>query len=320
MGSVDVNNSSFDLFKFRVESLIDNSSTDFDLFINLDEHLILYSGIGYRWHKQELNDLLKAGFAFLFCRKRDATKAKMYASLSRLPQIESTQSPRERVRSIEDIGAKFTQCIYEGELTASCVQMASELTSSLVSCILEEPGCVKFLSALADHDYYTYFHSVRVAAYATAIAIQIGLRAPRVLEDLALGAIFHDVGKKDVPIKIINKSGPLTEIEWQQMRAHPINGYDRLVGCTSSHIALDVILHHHEKRNGRGYPHGLDQRSLLPEVQIVTLADVFDALTSNRAYQTPRSRFDSLEFIKSRLLGGEVCPEAFKSLVMCLAN
>jgi HD-GYP domain-containing protein (c-di-GMP phosphodiesterase class II) len=103
------------------------------------------------------------------------------------------------------------------------------------------------------------------------------------------------------------------------MRSHPEMGFGQISETVLSHVPREIILHHHEKRNGKGYPHGLDEKSLLPEVQIATLADIFDALTSSRTYQTARTKFEALDFIKSKLLKEEICPEAFKALVMCLA-
>lgn len=305
---------------FPVEKLVDNSVTDFDLFISLENHFILYSGNGYKWHRSELNELLHAGHERFYIRNSDLPKAGMYEQVARLPSIEKSLAPPERIQSIEQIGSHFTKCLYEGELTDACVGKAQDIAVSMTECIVEAPGCIKFLGALAAHDYYTYFHSVRVAAYAVAIATQMGLADKAKLTSIALGGIFHDIGKKEVPLTLLNKSGPLTDAEWKLMRSHPTLGFQQVNESILAHVPREIILHHHEKRNGAGYPHGLDRQSLLPEVQIATLADIFDALTSARAYQTKRTRYEALDFIKHRLLKEEVCPDAFKALVGCLAG
>ncbi len=309
-----------DYSQFPVDRLVDNSVTDFDLFINLRQHFILYSGNGYRWNRSELNELLQIGHNSLFIRNLDLPRAKMYEQVAKLPEIEKTQAPRERIQTIEQVGAKFIQCLYEGELTPACVAKAETIATSLVECIEEDQACVKFLSLLADHDYYTYFHSVRVAAYAVAIAIGMGQRDQNQLKAIALGGIFHDIGKKNVPLTVINKAGPLTEAEWKMMKSHPEAGHADIELTIKSHVPREIILHHHEKLNGKGYPHGLDKGSLLPEVQIATLADIFDALTSSRSYQNKRTKYEGLDFIKHKLLKEEIDPEAFKALVLCLAT
>ena len=117
-----------------------------------------------------------------------------------------------------------------------------------------------------------------------------------------------------------SKTGALTEAEWNLMKSHPIAGFSKVSDTILSHVPREIILHHHEKLNGTGYPHGLDKGSLLPEVQIATLADIFDALTSSRSYQNKRTRYEALDFIKHRLVKEEVSGDAFKALVICLAS
>lgn len=305
---------------YRIDKILDNSSTDFDLFINLESHFILYSGNGYRWNKDELNGLLGAGHDTLFIRNADLTKAKMYESVSALPLISKDLAPPERIQKIEQVGAQFIKCLHDGDLTVSTVQKAESIALSMVDCIAEDVGCIRFLSALADHDYYTYYHSIRVAAYSVAIAVNMGMTDKLQLQDIALGGIFHDIGKKDVPNHILNKAGPLTPSEWKLMRSHPEVGHQAIGETVLSLVPKEIILHHHEKRNGSGYPHGLDHGSLLVEVQIATLADIFDALTSSRSYQTRRTKYEGLDFIKHKLLKDDVCSESFKCLVKALAG
>ena len=305
---------------FSVEKLIDNSTTDFDLYLKVGDHFILYGGIGYRWEREELSQLIRNGFNSFYMNLDDIPRAMMYERLARLPQIAKEQEPAKRIQSIEEVGAHFTKCLYSGDITPGTVAKGAELAEALVECISEDLGCVKFLSGLANHDYYTYYHSIRVASYATAIAIQMGLTSQSALKDIALGGIFHDIGKKDVPISVINKSGPLTEVEWAQMRAHPLNGQILVKETSLSHVSQEIIVHHHERINGAGYPHGLDSGSLLKEVQIGAVADVFDALTSSRSYQKSRTKYEALDFMKHKLLRTDISVDVFKALVECLAT
>jgi len=308
-----------DFSVFQIEKLVDNSTTDFDLFLNVENHFILYSGLDYRWSRHELTELLRAGHAEFFIRKGDLAKAHMYETIVKIPMIEKNLPPPERIQSLTQVGAKFIQCLYEGDLTPTCIRKAETIATTMVECIQEDRSCIKYLSGLADHDYYTYFHSIRVSSYAVAIAVEMGLSDTSMLQAIALGGIFHDIGKKDVPITVINKSGPLTDAEWKMMRHHPTQGHSLVSETILAHVPREIILHHHEKRNGAGYPHGLDEKSLLMEVQIATIADIFDALTSSRTYQQSRSRYEALDFMKHRLLKDDLSPEAFKGLIMCLA-
>lgn len=305
---------------FSIEKIVDNSTTDFDLYVKVGDHLVLYGGNGYLWEREELSGLLASGFGYLYMNLEDIPRAMMYERLARLPQIQKELAPAERIKSIEEVGAHFTKCLYAGEITPGTVAKGQQIANELVACIAEDRGCVKFISGLANHDYYTYYHSVRVASYATAIAVQMGLTSEQALREIALGGIFHDIGKKDVPLSVINKTGVLTEAEWQQMRAHPVTGHALVKDTSLAHVSQEIILHHHERVNGSGYPHGLDASSLLKEVQIAAVADIFDALTSSRSYQRSRTKYEALDFMKHKLLKTDVSLDVFKALVQCLAT
>ena len=307
------------LFKqFSLERLLDNSSTDFDLFLQIEDHLILYSGNGYRWTRQELHELMHNGIKWFFIRPSDFSRAEMYEKVARLPAINKNEAPPIRLQSIHDVAKTFTQYLYEGELTPTCIDKAQMIAQSLAECIKEEPGCIKEISGLNDHDQYTYLHSVRVATYALSIAIQMGITDDKNLQDIALGGILHDIGKTMIPLQLLNKSGPLTTSEWNLMREHPQFGFDKLQDLVIGHVPREIALHHHEKLNGKGYPDALEASSIIAEVQIATLADVFDALTSSRSYQNKRSRYEALDFIKHKLLRTEISVDVFKALIECL--
>jgi putative nucleotidyltransferase with HDIG domain len=306
---------------FPIEKIIDNSVTDFDLFINISDHLILYGSPGYRWLKDELEGLIKHGHSHFLIRKEDTSKVKMYEQINRLPHINHNQKPKERIVSIEQVATSFVKCLYEGDLTPACVQKAESLSTSITNCIMEDNSCIQMLTGLADHDYYVYYHSVRVSMYSVAIAVELGLTDEPSLRDIALGGLFHDIGKKEIGLHIINKVGPLSNGEWEIMRSHPVLGHTAVKESVLSHVPREIVLHHHEKLDGSGYPDGLDRNSILTEVQIACLADVFDALTSSRSYQQKRSRYEALDFIKHKMLSQKaIAQEPFRALIQCLAR
>jgi putative nucleotidyltransferase with HDIG domain len=241
----------------------------------------------------------------------------MYLQIAKIPEIEKNQAPGKRIQSIEQIGADFVKCLYDGEITPGAIAKGEEIADAVVRCIAEDKSCIQHLSGLANRDYYTYFHSIRVATYATAVALEMGIKEESSLKQIAIGGVFHDIGKKNVPAAVINKAGPLSSEEWKLMRGHPDGGHQLMGESLLHHIPREIILHHHEKLNGSGYPDGLDKNSLLVEVQIATLADIFDALTSTRSYQNKRSRFEALDFIKHKFLS-DINSEAYKALIQCL--
>jgi len=158
---------------------------------------------------------------------------------------------------------------------------------------------VKSLSqAVEAKDPYTNGHSIRVSEYACKLAERIDLPQKKI-EDLKIAAILHDIGKIGVEENILNKPGRLTEEEFEKIKQHPeigvkiIKDIDFLKGVSS------IILSHHERYDGTGYPEGRKIESILLESQILSLADVFDALTSERPYRSAMTVEEALEIIEN---------------------
>ncbi len=133
-------------------------------------------------------------------------------------------------------------------------------------------------------DTYTHGHSQRTARMAVELGLSMGL-APDRLRVIARGAYLHDVGKIGIPDSILNKPDKLTPEEWAVIQTHPQLGYELASAAPSLHEALPVILHHHERIDGLGYPSGLEGTDIPLEARVVAVADVWDALTSDRAYR-----------------------------------
>lgn len=145
-------------------------------------------------------------------------------------------------------------------------------------------------------DAYTHGHSARTAHLAVELGQRLRL-APDRLRVVARGAYLHDLGKIGIPDQILNKPGRLTPEERAVIETHPQLGYDIASAAPSLREALPVILHHHERLDGAGYPSGLAGNQVPFEARIVTVADVWDALTSRRAYRDPMSHEDALAHI-----------------------
>jgi two-component system, response regulator RpfG len=136
-------------------------------------------------------------------------------------------------------------------------------------------------------DEETGFHLIRMARYSRLIAGAIGLAAEEA-ETVELAAPLHDIGKIGIPDHILLKRGKLDEAEWQIMRRHPVIGHEILKGSASKYVRMGALiaLGHHEKYDGSGYPNGLVGDHIPLCARIVAVADVYDALTSMRAYKT----------------------------------
>lgn len=147
---------------------------------------------------------------------------------------------------------------------------------------------------LKNKDEYTYLHSVAVCTLMVNAAHQLGLDADTA-RDLGLAGLLHDIGKMCVPEPVLNKEGGLTDEEFALVKDHPRQGHQLLAAVTEmSETALDVCLHHHEKVNGKGYPFGLSCDEISLAARLGAICDVYDALTSDRAYKKAWSPAEAL--------------------------
>lgn len=154
--------------------------------------------------------------------------------------------------------------------------------------------------ALQNYDDYTYKHCLRVAMLSTSIAHELHL-PQHDIKEVIVSALLHDIGKSNIDHEIIVKPGKLTDDEFEKIKQHPFIGYEILKrsGGYSANI-LSGVLFHQEKFDGTGYPTGLPGRKIPLIARIITVADVFDALTSNRPYRRPWSVAETEEY----MLGG----------------
>ena len=151
--------------------------------------------------------------------------------------------------------------------------------------------------SIESKDHYTQGHCERVAGYACALAEASGMDADRI-RWLRMGALLHDVGKIVVPSSILNKPGRLTAEEWRIMKRHPQAGVDLLREVEFPWDIRPMVRHHHEFWNGRGYPDGLAGEEIPRSARILCLADVFDALTTNRSYRGGMSAERALSIMR----------------------
>jgi putative nucleotidyltransferase with HDIG domain len=172
-----------------------------------------------------------------------------------------------------------------GYLAQALNEMASSLEEKTAA--LEETyfASMEALARAIDaRDPSTFGHSARVAAISLEIAEEMGL-SPNDREALRRSALLHDIGKIGVEDRVLRKPGPLSAEEAGDMQEHPRIGHDMLKGLRFLEPSLSGVLHHHERWDGRGYPYGLAGTQIPVSVRILTVADVFDAMTSDRPYR-----------------------------------
>jgi putative two-component system response regulator len=158
---------------------------------------------------------------------------------------------------------------------------------------------LSFAKSIQERDIVTYEHSRRVATYVQRLARFLGW-SRREARDLALAALVHDLGKTWITNDILNKSAALSEEERRMMERHPVIGARILIGCDVHPFYVEAVLYHHEAWDGHGYPAGLQGEDIPLGARILTVADVYDVITSQRPYKAPLSK----DAARERLLMG----------------
>ncbi|SHH78578.1 HD-GYP domain-containing protein [Clostridium grantii] len=160
-------------------------------------------------------------------------------------------------------------------------------------------NAIKELSELSKKvetkDKYTHGHNKRVKDYSVKIANKLNL-SKEVIENILFASLFHDLGKINVPDEILNKPGGLTDEEFDYIKKHPLDGAN-LVEKTYFKNIKKIIIQHHERLNGSGYPNGIQGDDIVVEARIIAISDTYDAMTTNRQYRkalSPQIAIDEL--------------------------
>jgi putative nucleotidyltransferase with HDIG domain len=185
------------------------------------------------------------------------------------------------------------------------MQRVQNMVEGTVLAIMKTPDALWQMTAIASHDYYTYTHCVNVGMFLVALCRNVlHISDVKQLERIGLGAMLHDVGKSEIPDEILNKPGRLTPEEFELIQTHPQLGVEIVSGTISlPPEAGRIILSHHERWNGTGYPDGIKGESISKVVRLSTICDVYDALTTRRSYADARDAFHALSLMLNEMRG-----------------
>ena len=200
----------------------------------------------------------------------------------------TARGTREDVFTGKSLGADdyITKPVTSQELVAA-VRARLDRTKELMLIQLQtsyKASLRTLANAIEARDSSTGDHVERVNAYAQAMAVELGWSEER-RNAVEFGAILHDIGKIAVLDTILSKKGPLNDDEWAEMRKHPEVGRRMIAGIPYLEPATPMILHHHERWDGRGYPSELAGAAIPVEARLLTIVDTFDAMTSDRPYR-----------------------------------
>jgi len=294
----------------------------FDLFMRVEQdNYVLYLSRKNVLTETDLANLAEKKIYKLYVSSEQESDYRHYveehlSEIVRDPAI----SVETKSRIVYETSTSVVEDVFKDPRTEN-IQRSKEVISDTVTLILSSEEATRRLTQIASHDYYTYTHSVNVCVFGVAFAKKV---FPSMSGDefqrLGVGFTLHDIGKSCIPTSILNKQGPLDAREWQLMRTHPDESA-RILKETG-HLTDEahvIALQHHERIDGTGYPRQLRDRDIHELAKICAVADVFDALTTNRAYGTAKNSFEALNVMKNEMYG-HFSKEHFEKFVLLFAK
>jgi HD-GYP domain-containing protein (c-di-GMP phosphodiesterase class II) len=211
--------------------------------------------------------------------------------------------PQEKSRIVRDNTLTMMDDLLNRP-TAKNIQAARGAIAEIVELILRDDATATYLTKITSHDFYTYTHSVNVGFLGVSMAKSLFRHSDaHNMRELGIGFFLHDLGKVQIDPAIIKKPGRLTEEEMDSMRQHPMIGYKILYETEQlTDECKTIVLQHHERYDGTGYPKSLHGKEIHIYGKICSIADVYEALTSDRPYRKRMAPFDALILMKDQMI------------------
>src|SRR6056297_169384 len=254
-------------------------------------HYVLYRGISHPLRQDDLARLRASGCQRLYI--SSAARQQYQAYLRELVGLEGAgheASMEVRINALNEVVRDVLETAFRGndtEQTDEACQRLGKLTSEIIDAdAFSEDALFQVLR----HDYATFTHSANVAFYAGVLAKQLGY-AESEIQQIIVGGLLHDLGKLDIPERILAKPGKLDHEEYQEIQRHPALGMQKLADRSDlTEGQLMMVYQHHERPDGGGYPSAVVDDEIHPWAKLCAVVDVYEALTSHRPYRRPMAR------------------------------
>lgn len=302
-------------FRIRLNTIRPDKVTNFDIFLLLDNKHICFLRTGDKISDGRLDQLRArdTGNSF-FVRMEDKTK---YHAWVREEINSSAIDELSKAKILRESSVALMEDLFENPDVNKALDESKPIINDFIGFMDSSAEAMGYMLSLSGHDFYTYNHSLDVSIYSIGLGRSLGFNT-REIEELGIGALFHDIGKRNVNLDILCKKGGLTDAEWEQMKMHP--QYGLVILNNNSNISDAVkatCFEHHESFAGNGYPQQLIGDEIHPFARIVAITDTYDAMTTQRSYNVPMKPFDAVNMMKEKL-AGRYDPEMLRAMYSVL--
>lgn len=298
-------------FRIRLSTIRPDKITSFNIYVFIDKKYFLYLNAGDKLGdgKIELLHQRDTGDSFWVLEQDRDT----YRGWVREEINSDLISPYDKAKILRESSVALMEDLFENPDVNKALDESRPIIKDFIDFMEVAPDAMGFMISLSGHDFYTYNHSLDVSIYSLGLGKALSFNAKEI-EELGVGSLFHDIGKRNVSLDILCKKGGLTDAEWEQMRMHPQFGLVILNNHPNISDAVKAAcFEHHESWAGNGYPQQLTAQEIHPFARIVAITDTYDAMTTQRSYNVPLKPFDAVTMMRDKL-AGRYDPEMLKAM------
>jgi HD-GYP domain-containing protein (c-di-GMP phosphodiesterase class II) len=285
--------------KIKLTSLHPSVPLTFNVFVFINNHFTLYLKAGDKIDANKIQALMNRTQGDFFYVHQNEWKA--YKTFIHDIIKSSSVAAGEKAHVLRDSSLALIEELFEHPDVNEALNNSKPIIKEFITFMQSEPEAMGHLLGLSGHDFYTYNHSLDVSIYSLGLGQILGLK-DKELEELGVAALFHDIGKRNISLDILCKKGALSQDEWTIMQQHTHFG---LVILNQNPDISDSIkaacFEHHESYIGNGYPQQIAGQDIHPFARIVAICDTYDAMTTQRSYNTPLKPFDALRMMKDQM-------------------
>ncbi|BDQ37924.1 HD family phosphohydrolase [Pseudodesulfovibrio nedwellii] len=295
---------------------------EFSVYLWQGGDFVLYTASGQKFTTRHRQVLHKNGIKEIYIQGAEKPQYEKYIERNLGKILQDENLPIEaRTKIFYEAANVVMQNVFDRKLPSALRARHFDRIADVVKNSIKFLAADNSLSSVApfiSHDYKTYTHCMQVFIYSVALFQTYEMNDHEVFE-FGLGALLHDVGKAKIPKRILNKRGPLTQAEREIIKEHPVHGVSMCAHLPMTQNTINCILFHHETMDGKGYPSGIKGDNVPMPVRIITLADIYDALTTNRPYAEAMQPYEALSLIRNEMREN-VDMKVFKRFVAILSG
>jgi putative nucleotidyltransferase with HDIG domain len=296
-----------DFWPIMLEALVDGTTPKFSLYIQpeLGKRPVLYREQNLPFDGEVKNRLLGQNVKKMFIPSEEKGDYHAYMENYLGTFLDNpTIHAEEKAQMLYGTAVHVCKELLENPETSDLPVRAHNIITNSVEFIYTQKLSFEHFLKAGNFDYQTYTHSVQVMLYSLYLAEHLGHTDVAFFHQLALATFLHDIGKSRIPREVLQKTGALDDEEWKMMKKHPEWGCEILSKHgINTEMVVQIVRSHHEKLDGTGYPDGLKSDEITEVVKMVTICDIFDALTTRRSYKDAMGTFQAFKIFQEEMDG-----------------